>query len=215
MKTNQIMIRQDLIEQRTSDSFFNATLTLRKWNDENVAKKGQDKRMTSYSTGKATVEFIEYLKNNEGIKEPLISSRKGTWMHPLLYIDFCMWISVSFKHMALSFVLDGLIKTRHCAGDYYKEMIATITDNYILYKGCKPAPMIYINEARMIKEIAGLKDKNRNEMSETELSKITILQKVNSTLINDKVGKKSRIKQLQMVSKSLELAPNISNTPIL
>jgi hypothetical protein len=75
--------------------------------------------------------------------------------------------------------------------------------------------MIYINEARMIKEIAGLKDKNRNEMSETELSKITILQKVNSTLINDKVGKKSRIKQLQMVSKSLELAPNISNTPIL
>ncbi len=199
MKTNQIMLRENLVEQRTSDSFFNANITLNHWNENN---KDNQKLLYEYKQNKSTNKFIDYLKNNEGIEKPYITSPKGTWMHPLVYVDFCMWISVEFKTMALKFVLDGLINTRHSAGDYYNEMCANIMERYIEYNGCKPSPMVYINEANLIREIAGV-TVSRNEMSEKELNKITILQKVNSTLITEKVGKESRKKQLELIARSL------------
>jgi len=199
MKTNQIMIRENCIEQRTSDSYFNATLTVKNWNEENPKLK---KEITEYHRLKSTKEFIEYLKINENIEKPYFSSNKGTWMHPLLYVDFCMWVSIEFKTMALKYVLDGLIKTRHSAGDYYNQMCAIIMEKYIEFNGCKPVPMIYINEAKMINEIACI-NIPRNLMTEKQLEKITILQKINSTLISEKVGKESRKKQLSLVSRSL------------
>jgi len=199
MKTNQIMLRENCIEQRTSDSFFNATMTVKNWNRNNV---DNIKNIGEYQKLKSTIEFIEYLKTNEGIEKPYLASNKGTWMHPLLYVDFCMWVSIEFKTMALKYVLDGLIKTRHSAGDFYNQMCAVIMEKYIEYNGCKPAPMIYINEAKMINEIAQV-NVLRNEMTEKQLEKITILQKINSTLISEKVGKESRKKQLELVSRSL------------
>ena len=30
----------------------------------------------------------------------------GTWMHPMLFIDFAMWINPSFKYDVLKFVYD-------------------------------------------------------------------------------------------------------------
>lgn len=199
MKTNQIMLRDNLIEQRTSDGYFNATLTVKKWNRDNIDTQ---KSIGEYQKIKSTKDFVEHLKANEGIENPYFASNKGTWMHPLLYIDFCMWVSIEFKTMALKYVLDGLIKTRHSAGDYYNEMCAVIMDKYIEYNGCKPAPMVYVNEANMINEIAGVQVP-RNEMTEKQLEKITILQKINTTLIKDKVGKESRRKQLELVSRSI------------
>jgi len=199
MKTNQIMLRENCIEQRTSDSFFNATMTVKNWNRNNV---DNIKNIGEYQKLKSTIEFIEYLKTNEGIENPYLASNKGTWMHPLLYVDFCMWVSIEFKTMALKYVLDGLIKTRHSAGDFYNQMCAVIMEKYIEHNGCKPAPMIYINEAKMINEIAQV-NVPRNEMTEKQLEKITILQKINSTLISEKVGKESRKKQLELVSRSL------------
>lgn len=200
MKTNQIMLRENFVEQRTSDSFFNATLTVKNWNDKNPK---QSKGISEFLRIKSTVEFVEYLKEHEQIEKPYFSSNKGTWMHPLLYVDFCMWISIEFKTMALKYVLDGLINTRHSAGDYYNEMCATIMEKYIEFNGCKPAPMVYINEANLIREIAGVNDLPRNEMTEQQLNKITILQKVNCTLIKEKVGKDSRRKQLELISRSI------------
>jgi hypothetical protein len=199
MKTNQIMIRENCIEQRTSDFYFNATLTIKFWNEKNPK---EERNISEYQRLKSTKDFIDYLQKNEQIEKVYFSSNKGTWMHPLLYVDFCMWVSIEFKAMALKFVLDGLINTRHSAGDYYNEMCATIMERYVEYNGCKPPAMVYINEANMIKEIAGV-DIPRNEMTEKQLSKITILQKVNSTLIKEKVGKESRKKQLELISRSL------------
>ena len=174
-------------------------MTIKNWNRNNVDNV---KNISEYQKLKSTIEFIEYLKTNEGIEKPYLASNKGTWMHPLLYVDFCMWVSIEFKTMALRYVLDGLIKTRHSAGDYYNQMCAVIMEKYIEYNGCKPAPMVYVNEANMINEIAAL-NIPRNEMTESQLNKITILQKVNSTLISEKVGKESRKKQLELISRSL------------
>lgn len=200
MKTNQLMTRDGIKKaQRTKDDFFNATAILKEWNEKNPHKQ---KIMAEYNKLKSTIEFVRYLKENESIDNPLQSSTKGTWMYYKVFIDFAMWVSLEFKSLALEWVFDGLIKSRNDAGDYYKEMCSTIMTTHIDLYGTKPPAMLYINEARMIKQIANL-EIERNEMSEKDLSRITILQKVNANLISKNVGKASRIKHLTIVNESL------------
>ena len=202
MKTNQIMIRDDnRFVQRTKDGYFNATVLLNNWNFKNFNKK---KDITKYKRNKGTLEFIEQLKG-EGIEKPYISSNKGTWMHPKLFIDFAMWLSVEFKSIVIDYVLDGLIKTRNDAGDYYNEMTAVILDVYVSYYNRKPPAYVYINEARLVKSLVTDPDKPRNEMTEQELSNITQLQKFNSLLLKKRIGKVARIKQLKIMAEALNL----------
>jgi KilA-N domain len=205
MKTNQILVREDGFCQRTLDSYFNANLLVDYWNAKNIGKK---KLLQNFKAIKETKEFIEQLKK-EGIEKPYIA--KGgkisdgiTWMHPKLFIDFAMWISVEFKSKVIDMVLDGLIISRHDAGDFYNEMCVVIMEKYVEHFKTKPPSMIYIKEAKMINDILGIKN-NRNELSEEQLRNITILQRVNAQLINDNVGKVSRIKQMQILNKSLNL----------
>lgn len=203
MKTNQVMKRDDSWIQRTSDSYFNANALIDYYNKSNNEKK----LVANYAKIQGTKEFIEQLKS-EGIEAPLKSCRgnsinSGTWMHPKLFIDFAMWLSVEFKSKVIDYVIDGLIQTRHDAGDYYNEMCLAIMTNYIEVKGCKPSPMVYINEANAIREIAGVGNKKRNEMTEKELELLTSLQKVNTTLINKRIGKETRRKHLEIIAESL------------
>lgn len=202
MKTNQVMLRDDYFVQRTKDSYFNATLIITKWNALNTNKK----LLGNYTKLDSTSEYIEQLKK-EGIETPIITGRgkgdnAGTWMHPYLFVDFVMWVSVEFKSKVIRYVVDGLIRSRHEAGDYYNEMSAIVLEQYVKKHNCKPSPFIYINEAKMIKELSGV-DKARNELSEIELNRITVLQKVNSTLLIDGVGLDSRKKQLAIVARSI------------
>lgn len=206
MVTNQIMIRENGFVQRTKDGYFNSEELLDFFNNKNNEKK----QLGNFLTNNSTKEFIEQLKV-EGIENPYISTRggnvktlskKGKWMHPKLFIDFAMWLSVEFKSKVIDMVLDGLIISRNDAGDFHKEMCAKIMTTYIDIYGTKPPAMLFINESRMIKQIADL-DVDRNEMSEKDLSRITILQKINSNLIAKNVGKASRIKQLRIVNESL------------
>ena len=202
MKTNQIMIREVGFVQRTKDGYFNSSNLLALWNENSK----QTKQLGNFQKTQETKSFIEQLKK-EGIENPFIAGRgsgesSGTWMHPKLFIDFAMWLSVEFKSKVIDMVLDGLIISRNDAGDYYKEMCATIMATYIENKGCKPPAMLYIEEARTIRQIANL-EIDRNEMTEKDLTRLTILQKVNSTLIKDNVGKESRKRHLIIVNKSL------------
>jgi hypothetical protein len=199
MKTDQIVTDNEYRRQRLKDYFFDATFTLKKWN---YANPNEEKLMTKYAKLKSTLELSEYLKGSEQIEKPIQISTKGTWMHPYMFIDFAMWLSIEFKVNALKWVADGLIKSRNDAGDYHKEMCSMIMTKYIDIYSTKPPAMLFINESRMIKEIANL-DIDRNEMTEKDLSRITILQKVNSNLISKNVGKASRIKQLTTINESL------------
>lgn len=194
MKTNQTLIRSEAFIQRTKDGYFNATTLINYWNSGNDNKK----MLGNYQKNNSTVEFIEQLKK-EGIDSPSITGRgrgknAGTWMHPKLFVDFAMWVSVEFKSIVIDYVLDGLIKIRNDAGDYYNEMCVTILESYVTIYDKKPPAHIYITEANMIKSLAC--SKNRNEMSEQELRQITYLQKVNSNLIKKNTGKDMRIKKL-------------------
>jgi hypothetical protein len=198
MKTNQIMVREEGFIQRTSDGYFNATKLVEIWNQSN----GEKKQLGNYMKNQSTQEYIEQLKK-EGIENPLITSRgsgpkSGTWVHPKVFIDLAMWVSVEFKSRVIDYVLDGLIKSRHDAGDYYNEMTQAILETYYSTYGVKPPGKVYIDEANMVKSLVACKD--RNNMTESELRQVTYLQKFNTMLIKKNIGKESRIKQLIQAS---------------
>lgn len=194
MKTNQILTREEGFIQRTSDGYFNATMLVKQWNSVSHQKK----QLAQYQLLSSTNEFIEQLKK-EGVYKPIIAGRgkgssSGTWVHPKIFIDLAMWVSVEFKSKVIDYVIDGLIKSRQDAGDYYNEMTKAILDVYVDYYNIKPPSHVYIEEANFLKSLVAAKD--RNNMTENELKQLTYLQKFNSMLIRKKIGKESRIKQV-------------------
>lgn len=131
MVTNVTMIRKmgnfDVL-QRTKDGMFNATELLKQWNASNPKNK-KEKVQLFFNIDK-TKEFIKVLEqdfNGQEITHLTLRGKTGggTWMHPLLFIDFAMWINPKFKLTVLKFVYDELIKQRHSAGDGYKILSAS------------------------------------------------------------------------------------------
>lgn len=150
MVTNQIMKRpmgNFTVEQRTKDSMFNATSLLKQWNDAN----GQQKQIVHYTENAATKEFIKALIEEENIKErnsvllQVRGKNGGTWMHPLLFIDFAMWLNPTFKVKVLKFVSDQMLKYRNDAGDAYRELGNAMSK--ICSKKFMPAAMCNVAKA--------------------------------------------------------------------
>lgn len=56
-------------------------------------------------------------------------------MHPILFIDFCMWINPSFKYDVLRFVYDKMLTYRNEAGGAYRELASAMN------KICTPYQM--------------------------------------------------------------------------
>lgn len=128
MKTSVVMVRkmgQFDIFQRTQDGMFNATSLAKQWSLTNNQKDVSD-----FLLLKGTKEFVETVKQRENdntIKVVLSKKGKngGTWLHPLVFIDFAMWLNPSFKYDVLKFVHDELIKKRNDAGDGYVKLSAS------------------------------------------------------------------------------------------
>lgn len=119
------------VYQRTVDGFFNATSLLKQWNSISPSER----KMDNYFKVQGTEEFVSTIMSKENLHTPksvYVKSRAsrgenaGTWMHPLLFIDFAMWINPSFKYDVLKFVYDQLIQYRNEAGDTYRDMCAAI-----------------------------------------------------------------------------------------
>ncbi len=92
MKTNVTMVRKmgefDIL-QRTKDEMFNATSLAKQW----LESGGKRKDVSDFLENKNTKEFIQALEDenhNTGI--PVFKTNRGknggTWMSPLLFIDF-------------------------------------------------------------------------------------------------------------------------------
>ena len=93
-----------IVEQRTKDGYFNVTDLLNKWNKANGSKK----ELKDYFGNKTTQEFIKALAEEKlnGEKSPYLATRGkngGTWMSPLMFINFCMWLNPKFKIKVLKF----------------------------------------------------------------------------------------------------------------
>jgi hypothetical protein len=153
MKTNQIMTRpmgNFHVEQRTKDGMFNATDLLKQWN----ASSGQQKDIAHYFENSSTEEFVNALiseenftsRNSVYVKSKARMDRGGgTWMHPILFIDFAMWLNPAFKVKVIKFVYDQMLKYRNDAGDAYKELSSSI--NSIVPNTFMPQAMRKIGEA--------------------------------------------------------------------
>lgn len=135
MKTSVNMVRRMgtfNVIQRTSDGMFNATSLLKQWNDYS----GQQKKLDHYFDNSSTNEFIDAIMVEENLhtrNSVYVKSRAsrgdnaGTWMHPLLFIDYAMWLNATFKVKVLKFVYDEMIRFRIEAGDAYREMTCAIS----------------------------------------------------------------------------------------
>ena len=132
MKTNQVMIRPMgcfSVEQRTKDGMFNATALLKQWNESS----GQQKQMAHFFENENTKEFITALLEEENLKErnsAYLKSRGkyngGTWMHPILFVKFAMWLNPRFEVKVIKFIYDQMIAYRNEAGDAYRELSAAV-----------------------------------------------------------------------------------------
>lgn len=115
--------------QRTSDGMFNATMLLKQWNE----MSGDKKEITKFFENENTKEFISALISEENLNtqnSAYLKSRGkytgGTWMHPILFVKFAMWINPRFEVKVIKFVYDKLIEYRNEAGDAYREMSNSI-----------------------------------------------------------------------------------------
>lgn len=192
MKTNQILTRKlgDFkVNQRTSDGMFNATELLKQWNE----KSGQQKQIIHFSENSNTKEFIEALILEENLSERnsvMIKSKAnkginaGTWMHPILFIKFAMWINPRFEVKVIKFVYDELIKYRHDAGNNYKLLCQSLAK--IVNKALLPVAIQKIAQALNFivwnKHEAGLRN---SQASEESLRQLSLLELKISELIND------------------------------
>ena len=137
-----------IVTQRTKDGFFNATALLKQWNNSSMSER----KMDNYFVSDKTKEFISTIMERENLNTPKMVYLKtrgkyngGTWMHPLLFIDFAMWINPSFKYDVLKFVYDEMIKYRNEAGDAYRELGSAVSK--IVPKTFMPKAMSRIGEA--------------------------------------------------------------------
>jgi hypothetical protein len=138
MKTEVIMKREffgDFIQQRSHSELFCATDLLRVENEKRKLQGKNPKFMQSYFDTQETKELINQIKWEFNIQDTQVKSvtkgrHGGTWMHPMLFVDFAMWLSVETKVRVLKWVLDGLMELRDNSGDSFKSMNSALLENY-------------------------------------------------------------------------------------
>jgi len=141
MKTNQIIKRPMgvfEVEQRTKDGMFNATQLMKQWNETNPDEK---RDIDNFWKSTNLTELMSEIAENElgfksvdftELKKSLsVTSRGkyngGTWMNPVLFLKFAMYLSPRFEYHVLKFVSDQMIKFRKDAGDAYKELSTAVS----------------------------------------------------------------------------------------
>lgn len=129
------------VTQRTKDGFFNATALLKQWN-LHIHNFGYDginelkkKDLPDYFLNRSAQELVKTIIIREhlsGVDEVYKKSRAnkgenaGTWMHPILFIDFAMWLNPSFRYDVIKFVYDQMIRYRNEAGDAYRQLSSAV-----------------------------------------------------------------------------------------
>lgn len=131
----------------------------------NSANKNNTKKIGDYLRLKETREFVKALMEEPEFKDGnsrLLESddykdfpksivvvtrgkNGGTWMTPLMFLDFAMWLNPAFKVKVLKFVQDEMIKYRNEAGDAYNKLGSAVSK--IVRKDFMPQAMQKVGEA--------------------------------------------------------------------
>lgn len=167
MKTNQEMVRKMgnfNVVQRTSDGYFNATYLLKQWNNNAKSKSVNSTDLKTrdldnfWKSTNLDLLMSEIAENELGFKSRNFGDLKnalskacrgkkngGTWMHPILFVKFAMYLSPRFEYHVLKFVADEMIRYRNEAGDAYRELSSAVQK--IVPKGFMPVSMKKVGEA--------------------------------------------------------------------
>lgn len=206
MKTNQEMVRKIgkfNVIQRTSDGYFNATNLLKQWN-ESIKTKSQNfedlktrdldnfwkstnltQLMSEIAKNELDFKSVEFTELKNALSKTCRGKKNGgTWMHPILFIKFAMYLSPKFEYHVLKFVSDEMIRYRNDAGDAYKELSSAVMK--IVPKDYMPKAMKKIGEALNWIIFNGheklLRNKHGDESKQRELWQ---LEKKVADLINE------------------------------
>jgi hypothetical protein len=184
MKTAQVMLRPFMgleVQQMHNTEYFNLT---------SLAKVAAEKHglvpnteLSHWQESPKTKAFIEEICRQESTTpDTLIIAKRGkyggTWAHPLLMVDFAMWLSPEFKYHAVKWAHDNLCKLRDAAGDYSKEMTDACRDVLGYYK-----PWQYADENNMVNRVASVPPGARNLLTEKQLARLAKIQRANTKLI--------------------------------
>lgn len=75
------------------------------------------------------------LINNCNVKDLMMTRRgkyAGTWIHPLMFVKMCRWLSPKFEAHADKIIHDHLLQLRDQSGDEYKSMCKALSDNDLI-----------------------------------------------------------------------------------
>ena len=206
MKTSQEMVRKIgkfNVIQRTSDGYFNATNLLKQWN-ESIKTKSQNfgdlktrdldnfwkstnltQLMSEIAKNELDFKSVEFTELKNALSKTCRGKKNGgTWMHPILFIKFAMYLSPKFEYHVLKFVSDEMIRYRNDAGDAYNELSSAVMK--IVPKDYMPKAMKKIGEALNWIIFNGheklLRNKHGDERKQRELWQ---LEKKIADLINE------------------------------
>jgi len=132
MKTNQILKRDFMgatIRQQHKTQFFNINDFTKIANEYRKNRGLPAVRFDVYLKSAKTKEFITELMKSENMVEVIKTSRGkngSTYAHPLIFLDYVMYVSPEFKVKAYKYVYDNLAIFRDNSGDSYKDLTSTI-----------------------------------------------------------------------------------------
>jgi hypothetical protein len=176
--------------QRTSDGYFNATHLLRQWNENAKSKPVnstdlKERRLDAFWDSTNLDQLMSEIAENElnfksqnfgDLKNALSKTCRGkknggTWMHPVLFIKFAMYLSPRFEYHVLKFVADEMIRYRNDAGDAYKQLSSAVMK--IVPRDFMPTAMKKIAEALnwviFNEHESGIRNKHGEENKQREL----------------------------------------------
>ena len=168
-----VMLRQlngSDVRQRTTDNFISLTDLLYAGNVARATNSLPIRTLDFYFQTNEAQDFIESLKVSENITtvKTATKGRSGvTWGHPLLAMDFALWLSPMLKLEVYKWMFDQLLIKRVDSGNSFKDMnIALDTQFNIGAKTWK-----YANTANLIRETIGVSDWNtatENQLKERD-----------------------------------------------
>jgi hypothetical protein len=174
------------VQQRTKDGMFNATALMKQWNESS----GDKKEVTKFFENENTKAFISALMEEEKLNtqnSAYLKSRGkngGTWMHPILFVKFAMWLNPRFEVKVIKFVYDEMIKYRNEAGDAYKELSAAIYT--IVDKSQMPSRMAEVSKGINFVVFGEHRNMIRNDKgTEQDQRKLYEMERKVASLIND------------------------------
>jgi len=162
MKTVQILKRDfmgGVVQQKHDSGFFciNDLTSI-----ANKYRKNQglpEAKWEKYAKAKKTQEFMRSLMKQENIADIVIAGKgrySKTWVHPLVFFDYAMWLSPDFKIKVYEWLYDNMTIFRDESGESYKKLAGIVREHYTVAQ----VGLAMQNIARAIKRDLGVSDWN-------------------------------------------------------